>query len=312
MKKIDKQKEIISLYLSGSSASKIANKFSINVKSIYNILKYNKIYYRHGARKHFPNEEVFGQFNKFSCYWAGFIAADGNVTKNNISIGLQKKDRDHLQKFLDFINADYSICNKKDGTVLISVGSKKMVEDLNKNFGIHEKKTFTIKLPDIPKNMMSHYIRGFFDGDGSIYLGKNSICFDITSGSKPQIEGIKKFIEREGIKCYIYNYINKYSLRRSGKESVKIFNILYKDSSPEILLNRKKERFDNYISIINNNYKNRKFKCIFTERNKKIYELKSGGFSINIIAKQFAMSKSNCYAIIKNINNFLRRNNEII
>jgi len=312
VKKIDKQKEIIQLYLSGISASQVADKFGINKKSIYNILKYNKISYRHGTRKHFPNEEVFAEFNKFSCYWAGFIAADGNVFKNNISIGLQKKDRGHLQKFLNFINADYTIWNKKDGTVVVSVGSKKMVEDLNKNFGIHANKTFTVKLPDIPENMMSHYIRGFFDGDGSIYLAKNSICFDITSGSKLQIEGIKDFIEKRGVKCYIYNYINKYSLRRSGKESVKIFNILYKDATPEILLDRKRERLARYISVISDNYKNKKFRCIFTERNKNIYELKNNGSSIDVIAKQFEISKSNCYVIIKNINNFCRVYNETI
>lgn len=255
MKRIDDntRDKIISLYLNGKSAIYLATIFDINVKSIYNILKDSKIKYRHGVRKYFPNEKVFENYNKKSCYWAGFIAADGCITKNNIEICLKNEDIGHLEKFIDFIGAKYPINDRKDGTSRVSIGSQKMVKDLYNYFNIYANKTFTLSMPKLPPNMIPHYIRGYFDGDGSIYCRNSLICFDITSGSKRQIDDIKNYFLDIDIECNVYKYKNKYSLRKSGKKSIKILNKLYSDASYDILLNRKKEKFDSYI---------KEFKCV--------------------------------------------------
>ncbi|NYO85812.1 hypothetical protein G4A66_28110, partial [Escherichia coli] len=47
------------------------------------------------------NDSYFSTPNLENCYWAGFIAADGNIRQNNqtFAIALAKKDRQHLEQF---------------------------------------------------------------------------------------------------------------------------------------------------------------------------------------------------------------------
>lgn len=64
------------------------------------------------ARKHSINECFFESINsEKSAYWLGFLYADGYVSSNGnrIALGLCNKDYDHLQKFLNDIEADYTI-----------------------------------------------------------------------------------------------------------------------------------------------------------------------------------------------------------
>ena len=49
-----------------------------------------------------------------------------------------------------------------------------MVIDLN-NLGVYQNKTFTVKVPDFPKEYNSAFLRGLFDGDGgfTVYTRTN-------------------------------------------------------------------------------------------------------------------------------------------
>ncbi|MEL3972227.1 LAGLIDADG family homing endonuclease [Rossellomorea oryzaecorticis] len=48
--------------------------------------------------------------------------------------------------------------------------------------GIQPNKSLSIQLPTIPDSYLNHFIRGYFDGDGSIYKSRNCVC--IVSGNK--------------------------------------------------------------------------------------------------------------------------------
>ena len=53
------------------------------------------------------NENIFQQIDSNNkAYWLGFLAADGSVKGNELSIGLSSKDRGHLAKFLTFIGSN--------------------------------------------------------------------------------------------------------------------------------------------------------------------------------------------------------------
>ena len=55
------------------------------------------------------NHECFSVLSLESCYWAGFIAADGYVTKNYLKIMLSSKGLNHLEKLKDFIKTSCKI-----------------------------------------------------------------------------------------------------------------------------------------------------------------------------------------------------------
>ena len=99
-------------------------------------------------------------------------------------------------------------------------------------------------------------LRGFFDGDGSIYSNNNrgyieyTICF---SGNISVLNQIKKILEKYEISsCKIrHRYNNDISCMleiRGNKNIEKIYNLLYDNA--EFYLKRKKERFDDFLLML--------------------------------------------------------------
>lgn len=64
-------------------------------------------------RKYNVNDDFFESPSLLNSYWAGFIAADGNLSGNyrKLNIGLAKKDKCILEQFLKDIGAENKIWN---------------------------------------------------------------------------------------------------------------------------------------------------------------------------------------------------------
>jgi AraC-like DNA-binding protein len=119
-------------------------------------------------------------------YWLGFIFADGFIeTKRKycnrkLGIALAIKDIAHLEKFKKCINGDMPVKIYKTDNgysnnteyCKILIASKKMTNDLIKQ-GVVEKKSNILQPPNISKELIPHFIRGYFDGDGSIWKQTN-------------------------------------------------------------------------------------------------------------------------------------------
>ncbi len=91
-----------------------------------------------------------------------------------------------MEKIRKAIKSNYSI--KIRGNYLsFSVHSKKMCADLIA-IGCGPKKAKKIRLPKIPKKYVCHFIRGYFDWDGSIHFNKPNTI-------KIRIVGNEKFIK---------------------------------------------------------------------------------------------------------------------
>jgi hypothetical protein len=112
-------------------------------------------------------------------YWAGFLAADGNIAKDLFKIGLQlsQKDVEHCRKLYETLESDskFTEYTRKNGIKMCSfaVSSRKMVQDLITNFNITPQKTFTLKFPEhLSKENKLAFLVGYIDGDGSISIRK--------------------------------------------------------------------------------------------------------------------------------------------
>jgi intein-encoded DNA endonuclease-like protein len=95
--------------------------------------------------------------------------------------------------------------------------------------------------------LVRHYIRGYFDGDGSVYFDKrvfpklSSLGASVVSGSDHMLEFIKNQVEALGIKVGITPHSKTTKRIRLNSTSAKIFmDWIYKDAA--IYLERKKER----------------------------------------------------------------------
>ena len=187
-------------------------------------------------------------------YWLGFIAADGNITHRkdgySLRIALKADDRDHLKKFMRDIG---SVLPVRDYTqngrcyARISVSGRLLIESLEA-LGIVPKKALVLRYPlQIPCELDSHFIRGYFDGDGSICQLKNKqIQFSIVSTR----EFLTVCLDKIATSAHVEPITIRQATRSStschfiytGKRRVcRIMNWLYKDAT--VFLTRKRQRY---------------------------------------------------------------------
>ena len=132
--------------------------------------------YIHGDRcsKYTINHKSFNEYTLKSCYWAGFIAADGCISKNTVIVSLDELDLSHLQLLREFLNSTHLITppriSRKDKCHRFVFRSPYIIADLGKYFNVKQKKTFTLQPPPIQEwEYKLAYLIGFIDGDGCIY-----------------------------------------------------------------------------------------------------------------------------------------------
>ncbi len=165
-------------------------------------------------------------------YWLGFIFADGyisysekNMKKGQLAttyctgIKLKWSDREHLKKFNKSIRGNYKVFKETshpDGfrkkiteAAKILVYSQQMYNDLNKYFD--RDKTYTAKFPSIPENLMRHFIRGYFDGDGCFSFTDRTFDIEFLGASKDFHEGLANVLSKNNFKFTINSKINKYN-----------------------------------------------------------------------------------------------------
>lgn len=166
-----------------------------------------------------------------------------NRKTNHIRLELSSKDKIHLEKFCkDLCYPISKIKYRKDrDTNYVSFSSKKMSDDL-------KKLGFKFNLPD---NINEHFLRGFFDGDGSIYSqGKTSVCTSIV-GILPHLKSLAK----------LYPFpVNKFRSVSSSKDifriethgiksSLMLCDLMYTNAS--IYLDRKYNKYKHYSYLHN-------------------------------------------------------------
>lgn len=185
-----------SLYLKGSSTVKISKATGFSIATVNNYLRKEGVELRsnkENSRKYIINREDF--FEKIDseekAYWLGFMAADGYLTNPRpeshqgwrVGISLGLIDKDHLIKFKECIDTSYpvNIYEVKGGFKIgvkyarILMASNKMATDLISN-GVTPNKSLNISFPKeefVPQNLQRHFIRGYFDGDGTLTATKS-------------------------------------------------------------------------------------------------------------------------------------------
>jgi len=249
--------KIVSLFKNCETIKELAKFFNVSEPTIKRRLR---LFGVKREPKYTLDENVFSSFTPESCYWAGFIAADGwvgsNHKKKKIYIGLADKDTNHLNKMCKFFKRDIStvrhiICDGKYVQCRLEIGNKKIVEDLVNNFNVVQAKSFILQPPTkILENLIKHYIRGYFDGDGCISFDKTSkiVKFNIISASPNILPWMNEIISQNTeIKIKVGCRKDRiYYLQTSGVKAQLILDWLYYDSTQETRLDRKYERYLSY------------------------------------------------------------------
>lgn len=243
----------------------ISEKYNIGYEEL--LIKLNQIKSIKTINTKYSSDHLFfSKENEKSFYLAGFIAADGCVFKKDnskiLNIFLAEKDLYFLQKIKEYLNYNGPIYKKQDRkfnencnySVIygFTLASHQIFDDLNK-FGIIPNKTKVFKMPEwlLNHSLVNHFIRGYFDGDGSIYLYKNKNNEPV----KPSLDMVGNLYFLNQIKDIFNKHANinsetkprlnngSYNIKFCGSIMVdEIKNYLYKDAT--IFMERKKVLFD--------------------------------------------------------------------
>lgn len=234
------------------SLKELGKQFGCSYGTIRNLLNKNGIASK-GNKRGYPRNELF--FNLINtpekAYWLGFMYADGCVHSTNYEISINITDLEHVEKFKNAIGAiNHKITTTKKAygdmknpkpLYQFSIKDKQLHNDLIKWGCVPQKSLKLKKIPNIPRDYISHFIRGFFDGDGSIHYlkGTNNYRISFTNGSSDFLNDIQKELSTN-VSLGKEDNKNTYQLQIAGKHQVmRILNYLYKDSNETIRLNRK-------------------------------------------------------------------------
>lgn len=181
--------------------------------------------------------------------------ADGYIQtgtySKQVGIALQTEDKYILDELVKEINYTGGKISEYKNSFKVRVSSDKMYEDLVKLNFSEDKSRSDYVLPNIPDNLLHHFIRGYFDGDGCVTIKQGQyMSVNICCNSKIFLKSMQEFLNKYDIESKIYNEQGK---RKSPLyvlyvtkiiNHYKFMNFIYKDSS--IYLRRKKVKFDNY------------------------------------------------------------------
>lgn len=171
--------------------------------------------------------------DNISCYWLGFLLADGHITKRYVfNVNISIKDKDHFQKIEEHIDIKLKPSYRvRTNSVRYTLTDRKTILEISKIFNWQTNKTkIPPTIPNLNKDQMFSLIVGFIDGDGSISKKDGSIRIKvdytwssiINSFYTHLTNDVKSFNTSDG--CSVI-YISRHSIVKFIKEKAISLNL---------------------------------------------------------------------------------------
>ncbi len=260
---------MLDLYLKDKySLNDLAAKFGMSWVPIRKFLLKNGVDLttrRDTSNKYDINNTYFEKIDSTEkAYFLGWLFSDGCVSASSTTaISILEKDRKVLDLFKKSIGsaAPISIQVRQPGDGFGKIerrmadfrfSDKKMFQDLI-NLGMTKRKSLTLKFPNIKDEFIPAFLRGYFEGDGTlgIYTNNNSsrmrFAFNFLATKEFGESLIKYFDDKLGLKFWVGQlkskfsgeFYNMYNFRLYGRPKIlRALNHLYKDCG-DFYLDRK-------------------------------------------------------------------------
>ena len=240
-----------------------------------------RIWREHGLpkkshRRYSLNENYFESIDApDKAYFLGLIAADGAVVKTvrgpmALWLKLSVVDEHILQEFLKCIGSDapikyanyLTIQNKEPRIVAyVCITSETICADLAR-YNVIPRKTWSYIPVPLNAEMMPHFVRGYFDGDGTIIKVRrekpqtSDYRFHIVTHRRAAAVFFQNYLRSQGVEAAIQpdnsktQYAPVYQVRILSNESKERFvNLVYPEAGP-LRLARKLARAREYLDCL--------------------------------------------------------------
>ncbi len=196
-------------------------------------------------------------------YLVGYITTDGNLSSDGRHVTIVSKDREHLEKINRRFHIGVKIGVNYSGYSGIyyprlAFGGKDFYHWLV-SIGLTPNKSKTIGPIKVPKVYFRDFLRGHFDGDGTIYSyfdprWRSSymvyLCF--MSASKCHVTWLYdqiKFLYKIQ-PARISSFSSIFYIRFSKYDTLKLISIMYKNSGKQLYLKRKKDKIQKILADV--------------------------------------------------------------
>ena len=210
-----------------------------------------------------PMKRVKIKWSPKFAYAIGLITADGSLSKDGRHISFVSKDLEMITNFQKCLGIISKIGKKSSGSNKNKVYHVVQIGDINfYNFllsvGLVPNKSKVIKNIKVPEKYFFHFLRGYFDGDGSFYSyfdprWKSSLMF-YTTFSCASVVYIRWLQGEIRQRLMVHGHIAKsaknsaYQLRYGKAESLVLLRNLYLGA--RVSLSRKRLKIKKVLQLI--------------------------------------------------------------
>lgn len=253
---LSREQEVINLFNKGYNQSYISNKLKMDHKNVHKILF--KVFGEHlndnsWQPKYNINSKYFNTLDSENkLYILGLLYADGCLSNGCVKLILQEQDKELLEsinkelnfnKPLSYIITPKATQNNQYGIYI----NNRYIYSALLSIGLSSNKSLKITYPQfISPKYTRDFIRGYFDGDGCIYIGKSKISCTLV-GNYNFCSVVKNILEKTlNIYCGLYKSRSKsdnvYVLSIQSKNGIlKFLSWIYDDC--DLKLSRKYNKY---------------------------------------------------------------------
>lgn len=206
----------------------LTEKYKLTKRALPNILKQRGID-SHKKNRYSLNENYFHEVDtEQKAYWLGYLFADGFVGNehfHNIVFSQRESDGYIVKQFADDIGFTGHLRKSMPGKgtfengqpqIVLNFSSKRMAADLY-SLNMFPRKSMTMdKLPMLKHELYRHFVRGYFDGDGSA------------------TESVRNYYKGREYKSYKWSIIGTEAFNIKIAELLPVKTSLYDSHTPEM------------------------------------------------------------------------------
>lgn len=205
---------------------------------------------------------VLNNYSDATAWILGWYATDGHINHKSAELTLQTRDVDVLVKMKNLFGYSGKIYDY-DTKQVLRINSMEIVKAFN-SLGIPSgNKTFTLGKPNIPEIYARDFMRGVFEGDGSVNTTGGNLAVTIVGAAPVFMEYLTDILDEAGIEYYERTQKEgrvKLIIMRGQYNSLLFLDWIYRDVPEEMRMSRKYGAFRTFLV----NYYKRNRKCLKT------------------------------------------------
>ena len=219
--------------------------------------------------KYKVNECFFDRCSNEMAYVLGYMFADGSLEDAHYLRGkyvrVTSTDLDRITSIKRLLSSEHTIVkretdDRRKKRYMLRIGSHALFDRLN-TLGVTPRKSLTMCFPAVPSRFLPSFTRGYFDGDGCVYIGHSPggtsrLTTIFTSGSEKFLSSLKDALNSsakiaQGTLHSHGSTKGTYQLRFFARDSMHLFDFMYpRHLHKDLLLYRKYAIFTRYFDEI--------------------------------------------------------------